>query len=245
MSTGAARTLILGHRGAPAHAPENTLRAFRAAADLGADGVEVDVQRCADGRLPLIHDDLVDRTTNGSGRVGDLYWPALNRLDAGEGEPIPLLDELLAFAATRHGFFLDLELKLPGVGPDTLAALERARYTGPVALSSFDYASLVEARRLDATIELWLLASEFEPVLLAQAREIGASSLALEYRALAPEVVGAVAAAGLGAVAWTVNEPASIGHCLALEPPLRALITNYPDRAVAIRSARDRTTSGA
>lgn len=238
------QTLILGHRGAPARAPENTLRAFRLAADLGADGVEADVQRCADGRLPLIHDDLVDRTTNGSGRVGDLHWSELSRLDAGEAEAIPLLDELLAFAATRPGFFLDLELKMPGVGPDTLAALKRARYTGPVALSSFDYVSLVEARRLDATVELWLLAGEFEPALLVRAREIGARCLALEHRALAPEVVVATAAAGLGAVAWTVNETASVEHCLALEPPLRALITNYPDRAVAIRSARDVATRG-
>lgn len=245
MATGGARTLILGHRGSPAHAPENTLRAFRAAADFGADGVEADVQRCADGRLPLIHDDLVDRTTNGSGRVGDLHWTELSQLDAGDGEPIPLLDELLAFAATRPDFFLDLELKMPGVGPDTLAALERARYTGPVALSSFDYASLVEARRLNATVELWLLASEFEPALLVRAREIGASCLALEYRALTPEAVSAIAAAGLGTVAWTVNEPASIEHCLALVPPLRALITNYPDRAVAVRAARDRARSGA
>lgn len=237
MSTAGVRTLILGHRGAPARAPENTLRAFGMAADLGADGVEVDVQRCADGRLPLIHDDRVDRTTNGSGRVGDLRWSELSRLDAGEGEPIPLLDELLAFALKRPGLFLNLELKMPGVGPDTLAALQRARYRGPVALSSFDYASLVEARRLDATVELWLLASAFEPALLARAREIGASCLALEHGELAPEVVAATAAAGLGAVAWTVNEPASIARCLALQPPLRALITNYPDRAVTIRSA--------
>lgn len=242
LSTDGVRTLILGHRGAPARAPENTLRAFRAAADLGADGVEVDVQRCVDGRLPLIHDDLVDRTTNGYGRVGDLHWSELSRLDAGEREPIPLLDELLAFAATRRDFFLDLELKMPGVGPDTLAALKRTRFTGPVALSSFDYASLVEARRFDATVELWLLAGEFEPALLARAREIGARCLALEHRALAPDVMAATAAAGLGAVAWTVNETASIEHCLALKPPLRALITNYPDRAVAVQTARDRAT---
>ncbi len=141
------RTLILGHRGAPAEAPENTLAAIRRALERGADGVEVDVQRCADGRLVLIHDTTVDRTTDGTGRVDRLPWSALAALDAGEGERIPALEELLAFAAGRAAAgtapFLNLELKMPGVGPDVLDALARADYRGPLALSSFDYPSLI------------------------------------------------------------------------------------------------------
>lgn len=91
-----ARTLILGHRGAPFAAPENTLAAFRRALAAGADGIEADVQRSADGRLLLLHDDTVERTTDGAGRVGELPWSALAALAAGQGERIPTLEEVLA-----------------------------------------------------------------------------------------------------------------------------------------------------
>lgn len=193
------------------------------------------MQRCADLRLPLIHDDRVERTTNGRGRVADLAWDVLRRLDAGQGDSIPLLEDLLAFAPTVPGFFLNLELKMPGVGPATLAALERAGYAGPLAISSFDFPSLEETRRLDAGVELWLLASKFEPVLVDRARAIDATCLALEHAAIGPAVVELVAAAGLGLVAWTVNELVDLRRVLALQPVPRAVISNYPERALGVR----------
>ncbi len=237
MSRGNGRTLILGHRGAPAEAPENTLRAVERALVVGADGVEADVERCADGRLVLIHDGTVDRTTNGTGRVAQFPWSALTALDAGEGERIPALEELLALAATRAAAgappFLNLELKMPGVGPDTLDALARAGYRGPLALSSFDYPTLEETRRRDATVELWLLSAPWEDDLPTRARAIGASCLALGHRALADEVIARVADAGLGLVAWTVDAPDELRRLLAARPALRAVITNRPDLAIA------------
>lgn len=236
MNGAATASLILGHRGAPILAPENTLRSYRLAAELGADGIEVDVQRCADHRLPLIHDDHVGRTTNGQGRVADLAWDVLRRLDAGQGEPIPLLEDVLAFASTVPGFFLNLELKMPGVGPATLATLARAGHAGPLAISSFDYPSLAETRRLDAGVELWLLAGEFELDLLERSRAIGATCVALEHTAVVPEVVDLVSNACLGLVAWTVNELADLRRVLALQPAPRAVISNYPERALAVRA---------
>lgn len=228
--------LILGHRGAPAVAPENTLLAFRRAAELGADGIECDVQRGADGALPLIHDARVERTTDGEGLVGDLTWAELRALDAGQGESIPTLDELLAFAMARPSFFLNLELKMPGVGPAVLAALAAAGYRGPLALSSFDYPTLVDVRRHDASVELWLLSAAWRDDLPERARAIAASCLALEHPLITPATVERTVAAGLGLVAWTVNEITDLRRLLALTPPLRALISNYPDRALAERA---------
>lgn len=232
-----AAPLILGHRGASVARPENTIAAFDHALSLGAVGIECDVQRTEDGELVLIHDNTLDRTTNGSGVVGDLPWPALAGLDAGGGNPIPRLADLFAWAhdaATRGPApFLNLELKMPGVGPDTLAALAQARYPGPVALSSFDYPTLVETRRLDPTIELWYLSVAFTPDLIAQAHAIQATSLALRHSAITAEVAAQAAAANLATAAWTVDAPADIRRLLALRPPLRALITNVPDVAVA------------
>ena len=233
--------LILGHRGASVAEPENTLIAFARAIELGAVGIECDVQRTADGELVLIHDDTLDRTTNGRGVVGELPWSALASLDAGGGNPIPRLVDLLAWAHEAAGRgvapFLNLELKMPGVGPDTLAALAAARYPGPVALSSFDYPTLVETRRLDATVELWYLNVAWSPDLIAQAHAIGATSLALWHGAITPEVAAAAAAANHALAAWTVDDPADIRRLLTLDPPLRALISNVPDVVVVSRAS--------
>lgn len=233
-----ARPLILGHRGAPVEAPENTLAAFRRAIELGADGIECDVQRSADGEVVLIHDDTVDRTTDGSGAVGELPRATLARLDAGGGERIPTLADLLAlFTELGRGRsappFLNLELKMPGVGPDTLRALAAADYRGPLALSSFDYPTLEETRRHDRGIELWLLSARWADDLPGRARAIGATCLDLLHLAITPEVVARTAAAGLGLAAWTADAPDDIRRLLALRPPLRALITNRPERANA------------
>ena len=240
------RPLILGHRGASAEAPENTLLAFRRAVEVGADGIECDVQRSADGHLVLIHDDTVDRTTGGAGHVRDLPLAALAALDAGQGQPIPALDALLAFAPTAKTArgdapFLDLELKQPGVGPDTLAALAAAPSRPPrdrLALSSFDYPSLDEVRRLDGEIELWILsgaASAPLDELIARARAIEARGLALLHSLITPTVVARAAEADLGLVAWTVNEPAELRRLLDVTPPLRAIISDRPDLALVAR----------
>ena len=226
--------LLLGHRGASAHAPENTLRAFRQALALGAEGIECDVQRTADGELVIIHDDAVDRTTNGTGIVGELRRAELAALDAGDGERIPTLDETLRWAtdATASGRapFLNLELKMPGTGPDTLAALTRMGYDGPIAISSFDYPSLEETRHLNGAVELWLLSPRFTPDLIAQARAIGATCLDLWHSAITDEVAARCAEAGLGLVAWTVNEVDDARRLRALAPTVRGLIGNYPER---------------
>ena len=89
--------LKVGHRGARAYEPENTLRSFRKALELGVNAVELDVRRTKDGELVVIHDDKVDRTTNGRGLVNELTLEEIEKLDAGKGEKIPTLEEALEF----------------------------------------------------------------------------------------------------------------------------------------------------
>src|SRR5512140_1977680 len=102
---------IVGHRGAPVEEPENTLRSFRRALDLGVAAVELDVQLTRDGCLAVIHDETLERTTNGHGRVQDFTLAELQRLDAGRGEPIPALEEVLELARGRA--HLAVEMKQP------------------------------------------------------------------------------------------------------------------------------------
>ena len=113
---------IIGHRGAAAEEPENTLRSFRRALDSGAAAVELDVQLTKDGRLAVIHDATVDRTTNARGRVQDFTLAALQRLDAGLGEHVPGLEEVVELVWGRGQLLV--ELKHPEAAPALLALFQ-------------------------------------------------------------------------------------------------------------------------
>src|SRR5687768_8195818 len=105
------RPLILGHRGAPYDAPENTLASFARALEQGADGVELDVRRARDGVPVIIHDETLDRTSGARGRVADLDWPAIERLTTAG---LPSLEQAAGWAAAS-GAWLNVEIKTPRV----------------------------------------------------------------------------------------------------------------------------------
>lgn len=109
-----ARPFIIGHRGASAHAPENTLAAFRLAQSQGADGIELDVKRCASGDVVVMHDPSFKRTTGAAGMVHEWTLTDLRTLDAGKGERVPTLDEVFET-----------------IGPDLLVNVEVTNYTTP------------------------------------------------------------------------------------------------------------------
>lgn len=100
---------IIAHRGASAHAPENTMAAFQLALDAQADGIELDVMLTSDNHVVVIHDDTVDRTTNGSGRVADMTLAEIQQLDAGEGQKVPTLVQV--FERFGGKFLINIELK--------------------------------------------------------------------------------------------------------------------------------------
>ncbi|HID15455.1 MAG TPA: glycerophosphodiester phosphodiesterase, partial [Candidatus Atribacteria bacterium] len=102
--------LVVAHRGASAYEPENTLRAIRRAIEIGADVVEIDVRLTKDGYPVVIHDETVDRTTNGSGLVNEFSLDELRKLDAGKGEKIPLLSEVLDLVAGKINVFIEIKV---------------------------------------------------------------------------------------------------------------------------------------
>jgi glycerophosphoryl diester phosphodiesterase len=162
--------LIIGHRGASAAEAENTLPAFEAAIEAGADGVEFDVRLTADGRAVVLHDADVSRTTDGSGLVRSMTLREVKRLQittaGGESTEVPTLDETLSALSGRT--FVDIEIKnIPGE-PDfdpegeptvvaVLASLERTGFSGEVILTSFNPFSLARARVLDPGVATGLL----------------------------------------------------------------------------------------
>src|SRR6266702_451478 len=129
------RILRIGHRGAAGHAPENTIAAIRRGVSLGVDFVELDVQCTRDGRLVVMHDKLVDRTTDGTGLVSEMTWDELQLLDAGDGEGVPCVEGALAAANGHAGAIL--EAKTPGIGPGLHRVVRASAFSGPVIYASF------------------------------------------------------------------------------------------------------------
>jgi glycerophosphoryl diester phosphodiesterase len=152
----AAAPLVLGHRGYRAKYPENTLLAFSKAIECGADGVECDIQKSADGRYVVIHDPRVDRVSDGSGEVGSMRMEELRRLDFGGGERIVELAELLS--ALPADSYLDLELKGETLSPADCALIEdilRSRIRKRrLMISSFQSPLLYHFRRRGYTVGL-------------------------------------------------------------------------------------------
>lgn len=138
--------LVIGHRGARALYPENTMVSFRGALAMGVDGIETDIHMTSDGRLVLIHDDTVDRTTNFTGSVADFTFAQLRALDAGErfspeyaGEKIPSFEEFLDLVKGK-GLLLNIEIKdyRPFVVDRTIAMLDEFGLADTFVIACFD-----------------------------------------------------------------------------------------------------------
>jgi len=247
--------LVVAHRGASAEQPENTLRAFEAAVDLGADAVEFDVRMSADGHAVVVHDPTVDRTTEGHGLVRDLTLAELKGLrvrsphgaEFGEGadqEEIPTLDETLALLSGRVA--VDVEIKnIPGEpdhDPDrqdvvdaTLRALDGAGFSGAVLISSFNPSSIAHARAAAPDVPTGLLAVQAMPVAdaLRLATEGGHGWVLPAARSVlegGEELVAAAHGAGLRLGTWIVDDVAVATRLTAWG--LDAVATNDP-RAIA------------
>jgi glycerophosphoryl diester phosphodiesterase len=223
---------IYAHRGSSGTHPENTLAAFREALAVGADGIELDVHATAD-RIPVvIHDRAVERTTNGAGNVDELSLAQVRTLDAGDGERVPTLAEVLELVGDR--LHLDLEIKGSGIEAEVLRVLGRFPDTR-WAISSFDWNILRAVRRLDAAAALWPLAVEVNDELFAIADELASSAVSLLANAYSVQTASALRAAGLEAVVWTVNDDDEARRVRDLGA--LALCTDYPRRIADALSA--------
>ena len=160
------------HRGASEYFPENTLRSFYAGLEMGADGIETDIQRTKDGVLVLHHDDTLKRTAGVDGRVCDFTYDELLNMDFGvfkgekfAGEKIVTLNEFLRHFAAKNLTFA-LEIKQAGVEADVLACIEKHGCRDKVIITSFKWESIAEVRRLDADIRIGYLTREITPEVL-------------------------------------------------------------------------------
>lgn len=247
-------TLTFGHRGASHAAPENTLSAFQLARDMGADGIELDVQLSRDGTAIVMHDSTVNRTTDGVGEVADLTLEQLRELDAGSwfsssfaGEPIPTLTEV--FSAVGDCLLMNLELKAissesTGLEETVVALIARHGMGERVLISCFNPLILERVRRLDPHLSLAFLygarLSEAE-----RARRIQdlhpLAALHPEYHLVDADHLAWAHAQGCSVNTWTVDNPAEMDRLLNLG--IEGVITDRPDLLRAIMERRGSATA--
>lgn len=216
--------LLISHRGASHYEPENTLRSFRKALDMGSSVIEFDVRKSLDGHLVVIHDRTVDRTTDGKGTVSGKTLGELQSLDAGLGEKIPTLEEVLENFVGRCG--LVVELKEKGTEEKTVSLIKEYGATKDVAVVSFREDCLRAVSELDHSIPTGLI-TVFGFGCVKKALSLGCSIVATNHRFMTRRLVSEARRNGLFVCCWTVNDPRR-GEKLA-GIGLHGVITNKPD----------------
>ena len=222
----ARKVLRIGHRGAAGHAPENTLASIEQAVALGCALTEVDIRRTADGYLVLLHDERVDRTTNGSGLVAEMDLEDLQKLDASEGQKIPTLEEALQAANGRVG--LILEVKAEGLAYDLCGIVRASGFTDPIIYASFLHDELQHLRRADPDAFTMALFKKLPKDPAAEAAKLQATHVGLQFDKATPPLVKALHKAGLIVFVYTVNKPKDIQRMRTLG--VDGIVSDWPER---------------
>ncbi|CAA9543482.1 MAG: Glycerophosphoryl diester phosphodiesterase [uncultured Thermomicrobiales bacterium] len=233
--------LVYAHRGASGEEPENTLRAFRRALDVGSDGIELDVRTSADGIPVVIHDRDISRTTDGMGMVDEMSLDQLRTLDAGSGERVPTLEDVLDLVGDRAALYIEIKgVGCEGAVLDVLRAHPAVRAT----VASFDDEILRTVRTCDRDVEIWVIAIGAADETMALAAEVGATTLSLQHLGITADTVRDVEAAGHRVAAWTVNDIPEAARLADLG--VTAICTDHPARLIpALRAVPGpRATSG-
>lgn len=194
----------IGHRGARAYEPENTLRSFKRALELGVDAVEFDVRRTKDGKVVVIHDDKVDRTTNGKGLVKELTLKEIKQFDTEKGEKIPTLEETLEFVDKKVKMLI--ELKETDLEEEALNSIEQRGLINNVIIVSFLEKALGRVRELNDKVETGLIYSKYKNPVKA-ALELKTNYLLPLYRLTHSADVEKAHKNGLKVIVWTINTP--------------------------------------
>ncbi len=222
---------VIAHRGASADAPENTLAAFQLALEYGADGIELDVMLSLDGQLVVIHDDTVDRTTDGSGRVRDMTLKELQAFNAGNGQKIPSLSEVFDLFGGKFQINIELKNYSSFFDPLPIKVAELVKEYGFedfVLISSFNPFNLPRFRRRLPEVKLGLLTQPDQ----AQRwlwRFIRYDALHPYFNDVDETLVLALHARNRQVNVWTVDEPDEIRRLAALG--VDSIITNVPKSA--------------
>ena len=245
------RVETIGHRGASGYAPENTMAAFMEAFELKADFIELDVAMTQDGVLIVIHDDTVDRTTDGTGKVAELTYDYIRTLDAGSwfspefaGEHVPTLGEVLDAFRGKIGILIEIKdpAIYPGIEQKVADELIKRNMdkpeNGKIIVQSFDWNSVKTFHEILPDVLVGVLtfyAEDVLPAALEEASEyadyvnpfLGDPAYPAYVVRVTPAVIDRIHSYGMGILVWTVNNPSDIAWLVKAHAD--GIITNYPD----------------
>lgn len=232
----------VAHRGAAGYAPENTIAGFDLAVDMKADYIEIDLQRSKDGELVLIHDTTVDRTTDGTGKVGDLTYEQLKSLDAGSwkgekfaGEPIPTFEEILDRYYGKVGILIELKAPqlYPGIEEQVAEVLKERNLDKPqnekIIIQSFNFESMKKMDKLLPKVPIGVLTSNHADTTTDALEEFSnyADWFNPNYGNVTEELVHQVHALDMQIGSWTVRSQEAADFLFEME--VDAIISDYPD----------------
>jgi glycerophosphoryl diester phosphodiesterase len=231
LETERGRLWVVGHRGAMGYCPENTFASFERGLELGADWIELDVHLSRDSALIVIHDETLDRTTNGHGYVKDHTLAELKMLDAGNGERIPTLHEVLDWAKNRKAI-LDIEIKnaplyYDGIESKVVDALDTSGMTERCVVISFDHHAVKRIKQLDERIVTGVLYGARPVDAVALAQHARAEALLPHHAYVTAEDVKHAHANGLIVAPWTVDDAERAKQLVAMG--VDAIASNLPD----------------
>lgn len=225
------KPLVIGHRGAMGHETENSLASIQKALDLGVDMIEIDVFQISSGEIVVFHDEMVDRLTNGPGKIEEYNIYDLKRLTLDGGHKIPMLQDVLklidnkvalnielkgANTSDRVNFIMDYYIKQKNWSPENFI------------ISSFNWEELRTMRKLNDEVAIAVLTEENPIDAIPIAKELNAVAINPYFKNLDLEVVNEIRDAGFKIYTWTVNEPADIDAMKRIS--VDGIITNFPER---------------
>lgn len=223
--------LKIGHRGAKGYEPENTLVSFQKALDMQVDGIELDVHLSADGELMVIHDETVDRTTNGKGFVNKLSLRELKAFRIDDKYEIPTLNEV--FDLVNQNCFINIELKSYEATEKVVSLIEK--YVAQkkwnydhFLVSSFDWNALQQVASLNDKIPIGVITDSNLELALAFAKSVQAKSIHPNFQLLTKENTARMQEKGLLVFPWTINETEDIQKIKAYN--VNGIITDFPNR---------------
>lgn len=225
------KLIKIGHRGANGYEGENSLASFEKAIAMGADAIELDLQMSLDRELMVIHDDTIDRTTNGKGVVSQMRLKELKSFELGNQQKVPTLKEVLDLVNCSCSVIIELK------NPDTVRELvalidsyidEKAWNYRDFMVSSFHWKALEAIRLLNKSIRIGVLTETDLEQAISFARLIKAESLHPDFRLLSPESTALIQQQGMLLFPWTVNEFEDIQQMKSFE--VDGIITDYLDR---------------
>jgi glycerophosphoryl diester phosphodiesterase len=225
------KILKMGHRGANGYEPENTLVSFQKAIEMGADGIELDVHLSSDGHLVVIHDETIDRTTNGKGTVNQLTLQELKSFRINDQYEIPTLEEV--FDLINKRCFINVELKNQDTAEQVVQLIER--YISEknwdhthFLVSSFDWNALQQVRLLNEDIRIGVLTETDLDLAISFARFMKAEALHPDFQLLTNEYTTKIQEKGILVFPWTVNEMEDIQKMKSFK--VNGIITDFLDK---------------